>query len=120
MKNFKELKCWQFGYELTLLIYQFTRTFPQTEVFGLVTQMRRSAVSVISNIAEGFGRFSYKDKARFYYNANGSLEELRCQLLLSRDLGYIGNEDFTAAIEKSELAQKYLRNLIKKSLNFNS
>lgn len=89
MKTFKDIIAWQKAYQLTLLIYKYTRDFPRNEEFGLKSQMRRAAVSVISNIAEGYKRTHLKDKIKFYNQAQSSLEEIKCQLLLSFDLHYL-------------------------------
>jgi four helix bundle protein len=88
LERFEDLKVWQKAHQLTLDIYRMTGNFPGEERFGLVSQMRRAAVSVPANIAEGFKKRSVKDKANFYNIAQGSLEELRYYLILARDLGY--------------------------------
>ncbi|HET9743897.1 MAG TPA: four helix bundle protein [Terriglobales bacterium] len=93
MSNFHDLKVWQKAHELTLAVYRATSKFPREEIYGLVAQMRRCAVSVGSNIAEGRGRDGDVEFARFLAIALGSLTELEYQLLLSRDLGYIGDSE---------------------------
>ena len=90
---FEQLDVWQAAHALVLEIYRFTRKLPRDERFGLVDQMRRAAVSVPANIAEGFKRRSAKDKARFYNISQASLEELRYYLILCQDLGYRQLED---------------------------
>ena len=87
-KSFKDLIVWQKAHELVIEIYKITSLFPQEEKFGLVSQTRRSAVSVPANIAEGFVKKGIKDKSNFYNIAQGSLEELKYYLVLSEDLGY--------------------------------
>jgi four helix bundle protein len=94
MKTFKDIIAWQKGYELTLNIYKITANFPKNEEFGLKSQLRRAAVSVISNIAEGFKRRGNKDQLRFYNQSQASLEEIKCQLMLSNDLSYMTNEKY--------------------------
>lgn len=94
IRNFTDLVVWQEGHRLALLIYRRTKKFPKVEQFGLVSQMQRAAVSVTSNVAEGFGRRSAKEKRQFYYIASGSLTELQNQVLLSRDLGYINIQEY--------------------------
>ena len=89
MKNFRDLKVWQKAHELTLKVYRATNVFPEDERFGLTYQVRKSAVSVPSNIAEGCGRSSERDFARFLDMAMGSASEVEYQLLLSRDLEYL-------------------------------
>lgn len=94
MSDFRELKVWQKGHELTVDIYRATAKFPKHEMYGLVSQMRRCAVSVGSNIAEGRGRRGDTEFARFVQIASGSLTELEYQLLLSRDLCYLAESEY--------------------------
>lgn len=89
MKNFRDLKVWQKSYQLTLVVYRATHSFPKEEQFGLTSQMRRAASSIPSNIAEGCCRSGDAEFARFLYIAMGSASELECHLMLSRDLGYM-------------------------------
>ena len=86
--SFHDLVVWQEAHKLVLAIYQVTAEFPKSEQYGLVSQMRRAAVSVPANIVEGFKRMSYAEKSRFYNIAEASLEELKYYLILSSDLGY--------------------------------
>ena len=97
IQNFKDIIAWQKSHELTLLVYDLTSRFPKSEIFGLVSQMRRCAVSVPSNIAEGYKRKSKQDCVHFYIIAESSLEELRYQLLLSKDLKYISEFEYKTA-----------------------
>jgi four helix bundle protein len=93
MRDYRNLDVWQMAHEATLRVYSLTQTFPDDERFGLRAQLRRSMASVGSNIAEGSGRSSQSDFARFIEIAAGSVSEAEYQLLLSRDLGYVtGNE----------------------------
>lgn len=89
IQSFKDLMVWQKSRELTLEIYKITTLLPEDEKFGLISQMRRAAVSVSANIAEGFKRKGIKDKINFYNIAQSSLSELESYLLLSADLKYI-------------------------------
>ena len=89
MKNFRDLQIWSRSHGLTLEIYRLTQSFPKTEIYGLVSQMRRSSSSIPTNIAEGCGRNTEKDFARFLDNAMGSASELEYQLILAYDLQYI-------------------------------
>ena len=91
LERFEDLTVWQKAHELTLKVYRVSARFPREEQFGLVSQMRRAAVSVPANIAEGFKKRGGRDKAKFYNISQGSLEELRYYLILSRDLGYTTN-----------------------------
>ncbi len=100
---------------MVLMIYKATRAFPREEMFALVSQMRRCAVSITSNIAEGFSRQSYKDKAYFYSLALGSLTELQNQILIARDIGYLAIEQFEFLDKKTITVHKILNGLIKKS-----
>jgi len=111
LRNYKDLKVWQKSYELCLAIYQITGTFPNDEKYGLTSQARRSAVSVPSNIAEGYGRRTTADYMRMLYIAYGSLCELETQILLSGDLGYVSDIELhrlTADISEVERMLKGL------------
>ena len=94
IKTFKELKVWVKAHELVLEIYKITKNFPPEEKFGLISQIRRAAISIASNLVEGFRRKSLKDSLYFYNIAEGSLEELKYQLILSRDLKFITDDEF--------------------------
>ncbi len=87
-RGFQDLEMWQFAHRWVLGIYRMTESFPKHELFGLTSQLRRAAVSVPANIAEGYRKKGTADKARFYNISQGSLEECRYYLILSRDLGY--------------------------------
>jgi len=89
LKNYKELNVWQKSYELCLKIYGITTKFPNDERYGLTSQIRRSAVSIPSNIAEGYGRKTTADYIRMLYISYGSVCELETQILLAGDLGFI-------------------------------
>ena len=96
MRNFKQIVFWQKSHELTLKIYALTKlSFPKDELYGLISQMRRSSSSVPTNIAEGCGRNSNAELKRFLVIAMGSISELEYQLLLSKDLLYITEQDYT-------------------------
>ena len=87
-KSFRDLQVWQKAHEFVLEIYRVTSLFPKHEIYGLTSQMRRAAVSIPANIAEGFRRRSRPDKARFLNIAEGSLSECCYYLVLTQDLGY--------------------------------
>ncbi|MDP3732231.1 MAG: four helix bundle protein [Candidatus Omnitrophota bacterium] len=91
IRSFEDLIVWQKSHRLVLEIYKMTKDFPQDEKFGLVSQMRRAAVSVAANIAEGFKRRGTKDKINFYNTSQSSLTELQNYLILVRDLKYISS-----------------------------
>ncbi len=113
LKNFKELKVWQKAYKLCLEIYKITKNFPNEEKYGLSSQMRRSAVSIPSNISEGYGRRTTPDYIRSLYIAYGSNCELETQTLLSGDLAYIENEKQKTVLEKISEVERMLKALIK-------
>ena len=105
IKTYKDLDIWQKGMDLSVLIYEVTKKFPVDEKFGLISQMRRCAVSIPSNIAEGSARNSYKEFVKFLHIALGSLAELETQLLLATRLGYL-EKDFQ--IQTEEIRRKTL------------
>ena len=94
MQNYQELRVWQKSHTFVLEIYKLTDDFPKNETFGLISQMRRSAVSVPANLAEGCGKKVTPDIANFFQISLGSLHETEYYLLLARDLRYITNEVF--------------------------
>ena len=95
-KSYKNLKVWQKSIELVRLIYKITNRFPRSEVFSLVSQIRRAAISIPSNIAEGYGRKSHKEYLQYYSIAYGSALETETQLIISKDLGFITEKEFDA------------------------
>ncbi len=94
MQNYKDLKVWDKAHQLVLLVYAKTQNFPKEETFGLTSQLRRASTSIPTNIAEGAGRFTQKDFASFLQISLGSCHEIEYLILLSKELGYISNEDF--------------------------
>lgn len=113
IKSFSQLEVWKEAHKLVLLIYKVTKNFPRDELFGLTNQLRRCAVSITSNIAEGFGRFSYKEKVYFYANATGSLTELQNQILIAKDVGYLSEKDHQEIFQQSETVYRLLNGLIR-------
>ena len=95
MGDFRQLTVWKRAHGLALDVHRSTASFPATERYGLTAQMRRAAVSVVSNIAEGCGRQNDRELAYFLRIARGSVRELECQLLLSRDLEYLADDVWT-------------------------
>ncbi|MFZ2970116.1 MAG: four helix bundle protein [Minisyncoccia bacterium] len=120
IRSFTDLNAWKEGHRLVLMIYEITKDFPKEEIFGLTSQIRRCAVSITSNIAEGFSRQSYKEKVRFYSIALGSTTELQNQLLIARDVGYITKEQFQNIAEQSVKVHKITNGLIKGSKKLDS
>ncbi|MDP3763908.1 MAG: four helix bundle protein [bacterium] len=118
--KFQDLDAWKEGHKLVIEVYRISKLFPKEETFGLTSQLRRAVVSITSNIAEGFGRQSYKDKNNFYQMAFGSIIEVRNQLLISRDVSYISNSDFQILDDQAVKVEKICRGLIKKSHEFYS
>jgi four helix bundle protein len=100
MQDFKNLDVWREAKNLVLSIYKITETFPKHELFGLSNQMRRAAVSIPSNIAEGTGRRTNKDKAHFSYTSRGSLFELETQIVIAFELAYITSEDYDKVLQQ--------------------
>jgi four helix bundle protein len=113
MGNFKELKVWLRSKDLAVRIYKFTFSGPIAKDFGLLDQIRRSAVSVPSNIAEGDELSSDKQSIRHFYIAKGSLAELQTQLIISNEIGYIADEDFIVFEKECEEISSMITGIIK-------
>ena len=113
IQNFQDIKAWQKSHALTLFVYKLTENYPKHELFGLVSQSRSAAVSVPSNIVEGFRRKGKNDTLHFYNIAQLSLEELKYQLLLANDLGYINLEKYREVLGLAEESSKLLSGWIK-------
>jgi four helix bundle protein len=110
IERFEQLEVWQAAHKLVLEVYKNTKALPSEEKFGLISQMRRAAVSVPANIAEGFKRRGRADKIHFYNIAQASLEELRYYFILCRDLGYfVGEGDLT---ERADKVSRMLHGLV--------
>ena len=114
IRNFKELSVWKRAYELALEVYSCSSGFPQSEAFGLASQMRRAAVSVVSNIAEGYGRGHRGEYIQFLRMAYGSSGELETQLMLSKDLGYLNDEEFKRGSSLLLEVQKMLGSMLRR------
>ena len=112
IKNFYNLTVWKKAHELTLKIYKATRKFPKDELYGLVSQLRRAVSSIAANIAEGFERYYFKDKIRFYYQARGSAAEVQNFLLLSRDLNFISSEECQTFFTEADEVRRLINSLI--------
>ena len=113
--SFTDLDAWREGHILVLAIYEITKIFPKEEIFGIVSQMRRSAVSITSNIAEGFSRLSYREKSHFYAISQGSVTELQNQLIIAKDVGFIDGDKFQSLSNQAVKVHKIINGLIKKS-----
>ena len=112
MRNLKKIKAWQLADDLVVAVYEPTRSFPREEQFGLTAQMRRSAISVASNIAEGSKRRHKPDYLRFLDMANGSIAELEYQLHLAQRLGYLGEAEYQALAARVDEVARTLYGLI--------
>ena len=115
-ETFRDLDAWKAAHELVLAVYRLTRGFPKDELFGVTSQVRRSAVSIPANIAEGFGRQGPKEFLRFIRIANGLLQETKYLLLLAKDLGHLTPEEYSSSTELSDRAGALLGGL-QRSLN---
>ncbi|MBI4034411.1 four helix bundle protein [Candidatus Saccharibacteria bacterium] len=112
-KSYRDLTTWQSARVLCLTVYQLTADFPAQEQFGLISQMRRAAVSTPSNIAEGFGRQTAKEKQQFYHHALGSLFELETQADIAAELAFIPDSRLAELVQEIESCRRKLLALIK-------
>ncbi|MEM0982552.1 MAG: four helix bundle protein [Planctomycetota bacterium] len=113
IRSFRDLRAWQLAFQLGLDVYRETESFPQDERFGLTAQIRRSAISVASNIAEGYGRGSTSDYVRFLRIARGSLHELETQLMFARELRLLEPAHCEALLRSADDAGRVLGGLIR-------
>jgi four helix bundle protein len=112
-RRFQDLIVWQKAHELVLSIYRYSESFPKNVIYGLTSQLRRATVSIPANISEGFKKKSRPDKARLLNIAQGSLEESRYYLMLSKDLGYGDSTLVSNRLEEvSELLEAYLHSML--------
>lgn len=117
LKSYKELKVWQKAYQTCLDVYHTTKKFPPEEKFGLTAQIRRAAISIPSNIAEGYGRKTTGEYIQALYVAYGSLCELQTQILLSKDLGYLDGVRDKGCEQANGDVERLLKGLIKSLQN---
>ncbi len=115
--KFTDLEAWKEAHKLTLVIYRVTNNFPKTELYGLTSQLKRAAVSIESCIAEGFSRYHYKDRLRFYYDSRGSISEVQSQSITAKDLGLMTEKDFEGIFNQAEKVGIILRGLIRSTGN---
>ncbi|MDO9399071.1 MAG: four helix bundle protein [bacterium] len=120
IKSFTDLNAWKEGHKLVIEIYQITKDFPKEELFGLTNQIKRAVVSITSNIAEGFSRQSFKEKAQFYSISRGSVTEIQNQLLIAKDIKYLTVDKFNKVAEQTVVVHKLINGLIKYSKNQNT
>lgn len=119
INNFHDLDAWKKAHSLTLEIYKITKDFPKEEKYGITSQIRRAASSIGANIAEGFARYHFKDKIKFYYQARGSVAEVQNFLLLAKDLGLIEEKICKNLGEKANDVRRLINGLIKSIENQN-
>jgi len=119
MQDFRHLKVWQKSHELTLAMYRLTSAFPREEVYGLSAQMRSSSSSIPTNLAEGCGRGTDAELARFAQISMGSASELEYQCLLARDLGYLDEATYSASVEPVIEVKRMLAPVIRSLRNTN-
>ena len=113
LKTYKDLIAWQKAYDLCLAVYRKTQAFPKSEQYGLTSQLNRSALSVPSNIAEGYTRPGTSEYLRFLHIAYASLAELETQLFLAKDLNFLKQKDFDSIITMQQEVQRIMHGLIK-------
>jgi len=113
LKSYRDLRVWQDSLDITKKIYLLTKSFPRSEQYGLTSQMRRAAVSIPSNIAEGHARIGTGEYLRFLSIALGSIAELETQLIISQRLDYLSAQDLSSVMEQLARVGKMLRNLYK-------
>jgi four helix bundle protein len=112
-KTFEDLIVWQRAHQFTIGTYQYTRNFPREELYGLTSQLRRAAVSIAANIAEGFKKRAKREKGRFLNIAQGSLEECRYYLVLASDLNYGDNQKLRDLLQEvSRMLEAYYRSIM--------
>ncbi len=117
--SFKDIKAWQLAHQFVIDVYRTTRTFPDVERYGLCSQFQRAAVSIAANIAEGYKKLGKADKLRFLNTSQGSLEECRYYILLSKDLEYIGNDTYLYLNDEIEKVSWFLNAYCKGIINNN-
>lgn len=115
--SFEKLGVWKLSVDLIKEVYKITKNYPDEEKFGIVSQLRRAAVSISSNLAEGSSRISYKDQAHFTQISFSSLMELLCQMIISEELGYIDEKQLLKIREKIEEISNKLNSLRNYQLN---
>jgi len=110
--SYENLDVWKQGCDAAIRVYGLTKSFPREEVFGLTSQIRRAAVSIPSNIAEGFGRGTDKEKIQFYIIARGSVAEVKTQLFLAKELKYVEDEQYKIMADELTIIHKMLNKMI--------
>ncbi|KKU12813.1 MAG: Ribosomal protein S23 [Parcubacteria group bacterium GW2011_GWC2_45_7] len=111
--HFTKLEAWQISHELVLAVYMVLKKFPKEERFGIIDQLRRAVSSITANIAEGWGRYHFADRIKFYYQARGSCSEVQNFLILSKDLGYLDKSEFDKLNAMCDRCFKIISGLIR-------
>lgn len=114
IKSYKQLRIWQSGIDIVKHVYSVTKNYPREELYSLTSQMRRSAISIPSNIAEGFKRYHKKEYAQFLHISLGSAAELETQLIISNELGYLKENELNELSAKLEHLSKMTSSLLNK------
>ncbi len=112
VESYRDLEVWKQTKDLVTNIYRVTKTFPKDEQFGLVNQLRRAAISIPSNIAEGCGRNHFKDSTQFFFISRGSLYEVETQIIIAFDLGYLTESEQAGIIDKIKSCKRLLNGFI--------
>lgn len=112
IQDFTDFEVWQETHKFILRVYAITQDFPKHELFGITCQLRRASISINANVAEGFGRWYFKDKIRFYYQARGSASEVHNLLIVSKDLNYFGQEIYNDLETRIQRIRRMLNGLI--------
>jgi len=113
IRSYRDLEVWRAGVELTVAVYQLTKSLPADERFGLVSQMQRAATSIPANIAEGHGRESTQDFVRFLRIAQGSLKELETHVTVAHRLGFVSDQDIGPVLDETDRIGRMVRGLIR-------
>lgn len=113
INNFTDLEAWNKAHLLVLDVYKISKNFPKDELYGITNQLRRAASSVTANIAEGFARYHFKEKIKFYYNSRGSVAEVQDFLLLAKDLNYINEKECNELFDRCNEVGRLVNGLIK-------
>ncbi|MDG4951481.1 four helix bundle protein [Weeksellaceae bacterium KMM 9724] len=113
MNDYQKLEVWQLSKDVCVKVYKLTENFPSKEIYGITNQIRRSSISIASNLAEGSGRRGKRDFLKFVGYAIGSANELETQLIISKELEFISHKDFEELIEELIIIKKMLFNLSK-------
>lgn len=113
INDFYDLDAWSESHKLVIQIYKLVKLLPSDEKYGIIDQLRRASSSITANIAEGFGRYTFKDKIHFYYQSRGSVKECQNFLLLARDLKYISTDDLKSIWQLCKKSEMLINGLIR-------